>query len=62
MKAKSRFVVTQWQGPPHFANQTGVAKRAFLKLLSGRRHRVITAIAVKHKAGIIERDVESAVR
>ncbi len=35
---------------------------AFLKLLSGRRHRVITAIAVKHKAGILERDVQSAVR
>jgi len=30
--------------------------------LSGRRHRVITAIAVKHKAGILERDVQSAVR
>ncbi len=35
---------------------------AFLKLMSGRRHRVITAIAVKHKAGILERDVQSAVR
>ena len=34
----------------------------FLRLLSGRRHRVITAIAVKHKKGILERDVQSHVR
>ena len=34
----------------------------FLKLLSGRRHRVITAIAVKHTKGILERDVQSHVR
>ena len=35
---------------------------AFLRLLSGRRHRVITAIAVKHENRIWERDVTSAVR
>lgn len=34
----------------------------FLKLLSGRRHRVITAIAVKYSGGILEKDVESVVR
>ena len=34
----------------------------FLQLLSGRRHRVITAIAVKHTKGILERDVQSHVR
>ena len=34
----------------------------FLRLLSGRRHRVITAIAVKHTKGILERDVQSHVR
>ena len=34
----------------------------FLRLLSGRRHRVITAIALKHKEGILERDVQSQVR
>ena len=45
-------------GKPNGRGEAG----AFLKLLSGRRHRVITAIAVKHKAGILERDVQSAVR
>jgi septum formation protein len=45
-------------GKPNGRGEAG----AFLKLLSGRRHRVITAIAVKHKAGIFERDVQSAVR
>ena len=34
----------------------------FLRLLSGRRHRVITAIALKHQKLIWERDVTSAVR
>ena len=34
----------------------------FLQLLSGRRHRVITAIVVKHTKGILERDVQSHVR
>ena len=34
----------------------------FLRLLSGRRHRVITAIAVKHTKGILERDVQNHVR
>ena len=45
-------------GKPNGRGEAGT----FLKLLSGRRHRVITAIAVKHKAGILERDVQSAVR
>lgn len=35
---------------------------SFLRLLSGRRHRVITAIALKHQKLIWERDVTSAVR
>ena len=34
----------------------------FLRFLSGRRHRVITAVAVKHAKGILERDVLSHVR
>jgi septum formation protein len=34
----------------------------FLRLLSGRRHRVITAIAVKYQNRIWERDVTSVVR
>jgi len=45
-------------GKPNGRGEAG----AFLKLLSGRRHRVITAIVVKHKAGILEHDVQSAVR
>ncbi len=45
-------------GKPNGRGEAG----AFLKLLSGRRHRVITALAVKHKAGSLERDVQSAVR
>ncbi|MXQ08025.1 septum formation protein Maf [Alphaproteobacteria bacterium GH1-50] len=36
--------------------------RAFLELLSGRRHRVITAVAVKSVRGQWQRDVVSAVR
>ena len=36
--------------------------RAFLKMLSGRRHRVITAIAVRKGARIWEKDVVSTVR
>ena len=35
---------------------------AFLRLLSGRRHRVITAVAVKRGAQVWARDVVSAVR
>lgn len=35
---------------------------AFLRLLSGRRHRVITAVAVRKGAQIWERDVVSTVR
>ncbi|WP_299964390.1 nucleoside triphosphate pyrophosphatase [uncultured Roseobacter sp.] len=35
---------------------------AFLRLLSGRRHRVITAVAVRRGAEIWERDVVSTVR
>lgn len=35
---------------------------AFLRALSGRRHRVITAVAVKRGARIWERDVMSTVR
>ncbi len=34
----------------------------FLRLLSGRRHRVITAIALKYQSQIWERDVTSKVR
>ncbi|MDW4499134.1 Maf family protein [Sulfitobacter sp. D35] len=36
--------------------------RAFLRLMSGRRHRVITAVAVKRGAQVWERDVVSTVR
>lgn len=36
--------------------------RAFLALLSGRRHRVITAVAVRRGDDIRERDVMTAVR
>lgn len=36
--------------------------RGFLRLLSGRRHRVITAIALRRPDRIIERAVETAVR
>lgn len=39
-----------------------IEAQAFLRLLSGRRHRVITAIAVKHENRIWERDVTSIVR
>lgn len=35
---------------------------AFLEILSGRRHRVITAIALKHASGLLERDLQSYVR
>jgi len=34
----------------------------FLSLLSGRRHKVITAVALKHQGRVIERDVVTAVR
>jgi len=36
--------------------------KSFLSLLSGRRHKVITAVAVKHGDRIIERDVVTTVR
>ncbi|MDA8586643.1 Maf family protein [Rhodobacteraceae bacterium] len=35
---------------------------AFLRLMSGRRHRVITAVAVRKDARVWERDVVSAVK
>ncbi|MGC1503028.1 MAG: Maf family protein [Sulfitobacter sp.] len=35
---------------------------AFLRLMSGRRHKVITAVAVRRGAKIWERDVQSVVR
>ncbi|WP_432816750.1 Maf family protein [Sulfitobacter sp. JB4-11] len=35
---------------------------AFLRLLSGRRHKVITAVAVRRGADMWERDVQSVVR
>ena len=35
--------------------------RAFLRLMSGRRHRVITAVAVRRGARLWERSVETAV-
>ena len=45
-------------GKPDDGTQAG----AFLRLLSGRRHRVITAVAVRRGAQIWERDVVSAVK
>ncbi len=36
--------------------------KAFLQLMSGRRHKVITAVAVKRGARVWERDVMSTVR
>lgn len=42
--------------------ETEAEARDFLKLLSGRRHRVITAIAVRDGARLRERDVETAVK
>lgn len=36
--------------------------RAFLRLMSGRRHRVITAVAVRRGARLWQRDVVTAVR
>ena len=36
--------------------------KAFLRLMSGRRHKVITAVAVKRGARLWERDVMSTVR
>lgn len=36
--------------------------RAFLKVLSGRRHRVITVVAVKSERGSWQRTVETAVK
>jgi septum formation protein len=35
---------------------------AFLRLMSGRRHRVVTAVAVRTAAGMRHRTVETAVR
>ena len=40
----------------------GQEARAFLTLLSGRRHRVITAISVRREADIRVKSVETAVR
>ena len=45
-------------GKPDDAREAGT----FLRLLSGRRHRVITAVAVRRGAQIWERDVVSAVK
>lgn len=45
-------------GKPEDANQAA----AFLRLMSGRRHRVVTAVAVKRGSTLWERDVESTVR
>ena len=42
--------------------KSGSEAETFLRLLSGRRHRVITAIALKHQNRIWERYVTSAVR
>ncbi|MBF9020903.1 septum formation protein Maf [Rhodobacterales bacterium HKCCA1058] len=39
-----------------------VEAEAFLRLLSGRRHRVITALAARKGASVIERAVESRVK
>ena len=39
-----------------------IEAESFLRLLSGRRHKVITAIAVKNQNRIWERDVTSTVR
>ncbi|RBI87483.1 septum formation protein Maf [Rhodosalinus halophilus] len=36
--------------------------RAFLELLSGRRHRVVTAVALRRSDALWERQVESAVK
>lgn len=45
-------------GKPAGAAEAG----AFLRLLSGRRHKVVTAVAVKRGAKLWQRDVESTVR
>ncbi|MEO1725389.1 MAG: Maf family protein, partial [Pseudomonadota bacterium] len=45
-------------GKPEDANEA----RAFLELLSGRRHRVITAVAVRNSERMWERDVVTTVR
>lgn len=42
--------------------EDAAAAAAFLRLMSGRRHRVITAIAVRRGDDIRQRDVESQVR
>ena len=42
--------------------EDGVEASAFLRLLSGRRHRVITAVAVRRGNQVWERDVVSAVK
>ena len=34
----------------------------FLEMLSGRRHRVITAVTLKHASTVLKRDVQSLVR
>ncbi|WP_134680763.1 Maf family protein [Paracoccus ravus] len=45
-------------GKPEDADQA----RAFLRLLSGRRHRVLTAVALAHEGRIRERLVETTIR
>ena len=45
-------------GKPENADEA----RSFLKLLSGRRHKVITAVSVTSNSGVQRRDVVSAVR
>ncbi|MDD9923016.1 MAG: Maf family protein [Boseongicola sp.] len=45
-------------GKPENADEA----RSFLKLLSGRRHKVITAVSVTSNSGVQSRDVVSAVR
>lgn len=42
--------------------QTADEARAFLGLLSGRRHKVITAVAVKRGGRVLERDVVTVVQ
>ena len=45
-------------GKPHGREEAA----AFLDMLSGRRHRVITAITLKHASAFLKRDVQSYVR
>lgn len=45
-------------GKPADADEAGV----FLRLMSGRRHKVVTAVAVRRGAQVWQRDVQSVVR